>query len=64
MRYHSRKQFFEVYCVLFRKEKYARLKQGPPKHQFDDQEYLKQKEEILEKTDDAFEQGTCLFAFH
>uniref|UniRef100_A0A914WR40 Replication stress response regulator SDE2 n=1 Tax=Plectus sambesii TaxID=2011161 RepID=A0A914WR40_9BILA len=40
-----------------RQEKYARLKQGPPKHQFNDQEYLQQKEEILEKTDDAFEQG-------
>lgn len=50
---------------MFRQEKYARLKQGPPKHQFNDQDYIKQKEEILEKTDDAFEQGRwrLLFSF-
>jgi len=38
-------------------EKYEKLKRGPPKHEFEDQTYIQQREEILDRTDDAFEQG-------
>ncbi|KAK6038372.1 hypothetical protein COOONC_24123 [Cooperia oncophora] len=40
-----------------RKAKYEKLKSGPPKHMFDDPDYMRQKETIIEKTEEAFEQG-------
>jgi len=42
---------------LKRKEKYERLKKGPPKHDFEDQEYIQQREEILDRTEEAFQQA-------
>ncbi|KAE9416722.1 hypothetical protein Angca_004349, partial [Angiostrongylus cantonensis] len=37
--------------------KYEKLKSGPPKHMFHDPDYIRQKESIIEKTEEAFEQG-------
>ncbi|EYB83208.1 hypothetical protein Y032_0340g2986 [Ancylostoma ceylanicum] len=42
---------------LFRNAKYEKLKSGPPKHMFHDPDYIRQKETIIEKTEEAFEQG-------
>uniref|UniRef100_A0A915D124 Sde2 N-terminal ubiquitin domain-containing protein n=1 Tax=Ditylenchus dipsaci TaxID=166011 RepID=A0A915D124_9BILA len=39
------------------KEKYERLKQGGPKHQFSDQKYLQNRDRILDQTEDAVEAG-------
>ncbi|PIC22169.1 hypothetical protein B9Z55_016316 [Caenorhabditis nigoni] len=43
-----------------RKIKLAKLTAGPAKHQFEDQDYLSRREEILEKTGDAVEAGYAL----
>lgn len=43
-----------------RQAKLAKLTAGPPKHQFEDQEYLSRREEIIEKTEDACEAGFAL----
>ncbi|KAF1752065.1 hypothetical protein GCK72_018619 [Caenorhabditis remanei] len=43
-----------------RKAKLAKLTAGPAKHQFEDQEYLSRREEIIEKTEDACEAGFAL----
>uniref|UniRef100_A0A0K0DC95 Replication stress response regulator SDE2 n=1 Tax=Angiostrongylus cantonensis TaxID=6313 RepID=A0A0K0DC95_ANGCA len=40
-----------------RNAKYEKLKSGPPKHMFHDPDYIRQKESIIEKTEEAFEQG-------
>ncbi|CAI5451516.1 unnamed protein product [Caenorhabditis angaria] len=40
-----------------RKAKLERLTAGPPKHKFEDQEYLQKREEIIENTEDACEAG-------
>ncbi|KJH45841.1 hypothetical protein DICVIV_08101 [Dictyocaulus viviparus] len=40
-----------------RNAKYNKLKAGPPKHMFNDPEYIRQKETIIERTEEAFEQG-------
>lgn len=40
-----------------RNAKYEKLKSGPPKHMFHDPDYIRQKETIIEKTEEAFEQG-------
>ncbi|CAI4222648.1 unnamed protein product [Auanema sp. JU1783] len=44
-----------------RKIKYERLKNGPAKHDFNDPEYIRKREDILESTEDAFEQGFAQF---
>lgn len=43
-----------------RKAKLAKLTAGPARHQFEDQEYLSRREEIIEKTEDACEAGFAL----
>ncbi|KAK5964612.1 Telomere Sde2 domain containing protein, partial [Trichostrongylus colubriformis] len=43
--------------IAKRKAKYEKLKSGPPKHMFDDPDYMRQKETIIEKTEEAFEEG-------
>lgn len=43
-----------------RKAKLAKLTAGPGKHQFEDQDYLSRREEIIEKTEDACEAGFAL----
>jgi len=40
-----------------REEKYEQLKRGPPKHQLSDTSFERTRDEILEKTEDAIEQG-------
>lgn len=43
-------------------EKYKRLKQlEEKKHEFNDQDYARQKEKILEETEDALQEGKFLF---
>ncbi|VDM58970.1 unnamed protein product [Angiostrongylus costaricensis] len=46
-----------------RNAKYEKLKSGPPKHMFHDPDYIRQKESIIEKTEEAFEQG-CFEIFY
>ncbi|VDP08486.1 unnamed protein product [Heligmosomoides polygyrus] len=41
--------------IAKKKAKYEKLKSGPPKHMFNDPDYIRQKEEIIEKTEEAFE---------
>lgn len=41
----------------FRAEKMERLKRGPSKHEFNDQNYLKARDIILDQTEDAIEAG-------
>ncbi|KHJ82466.1 hypothetical protein OESDEN_17840 [Oesophagostomum dentatum] len=43
--------------IAKRKAKYEKLKSGPPRHMFNDPDYIRQKETIIEKTEEAFEQG-------
>ncbi|WKY09797.1 hypothetical protein Q1695_002279 [Nippostrongylus brasiliensis] len=43
--------------IAKRNAKYEKLKSGPPKHMFNDPDYIRQKEEIIEKTEEAFETG-------
>ncbi|KAL6742277.1 hypothetical protein Aduo_015442 [Ancylostoma duodenale] len=43
--------------IAKRNAKYEKLKSGPPKHMFNDPDYIRQKETIIEKTEEAFEQG-------
>lgn len=43
-----------------RQAKLAKLTAGPAKHQFEDQDYLSRREEIIEKTEDACEAGFAL----
>uniref|UniRef100_A0A7I5EBZ6 Replication stress response regulator SDE2 n=1 Tax=Haemonchus contortus TaxID=6289 RepID=A0A7I5EBZ6_HAECO len=43
--------------IAKKKAKYEKLKSGPPKHMFHDPEYMRQKETIIEKTEEAFEAG-------
>lgn len=43
--------------IAKKKAKYEKLKSGPPKHMFNDPDYIRQKEEIIEKTEEAFETG-------
>ncbi|PIO67584.1 hypothetical protein TELCIR_10658 [Teladorsagia circumcincta] len=43
--------------IAKRKAKYEKLKAGPPKHMFNDTDYMRQKETIIEKTEEAFEEG-------
>lgn len=50
-----------IYIGLFRDEKLERLKKGPPKHQFTDQKYLRNRDIIMDKTEDAFEAGIEAF---
>ncbi|KAK6753217.1 hypothetical protein RB195_012671 [Necator americanus] len=47
--------------IAKRNAKYEKLKSGPPKHMFDDPDYIRQKETIIEKTEEAFEQGFVEF---
>jgi hypothetical protein len=41
----------------FRKEKYEKLKQGGPKHQFADVDYLRKRDLLLDDVEDALEAG-------
>jgi hypothetical protein len=43
--------------LIFRKEKHDKLKQGGPKHQFDNVDYLRTRDLILDETEDAIEAG-------
>ncbi len=43
--------------MLCREERLERLKRGPVKHVFDDPEFGRVSEEILENTEDAIEAG-------
>lgn len=45
---------------VYRREKYEKLKAGPPKHEFNDPEYFRTREKILEEADEAFEAGNRL----
>ncbi|VDK64090.1 unnamed protein product [Cylicostephanus goldi] len=47
--------------IAKRNAKYEKLKSGPPKHMFNDPDYIRQKETIIEKTEEAFEQGFVEF---
>ncbi|KHJ79329.1 hypothetical protein OESDEN_21026, partial [Oesophagostomum dentatum] len=47
--------------IAKRKAKYEKLKSGPPRHMFNDPDYIRQKETIIEKTEEAFEQGFVEF---
>ncbi|VDO36710.1 unnamed protein product [Haemonchus placei] len=47
--------------IAKKKAKYEKLKSGPPKHMFHDPEYMRQKETIIEKTEEAFEAGLIAF---
>ncbi|VDN17179.1 unnamed protein product [Gongylonema pulchrum] len=40
-----------------RQEKYEKLKSGPPKHDFNDPNFIETREKILEETDEAFDAG-------
>ncbi|CAD5225679.1 unnamed protein product [Bursaphelenchus okinawaensis] len=40
-----------------REEKYQRLKNGGPKHKFEDQDYLRQREVLIDNTEDSIEAG-------
>ena len=56
--------FLFVACsmLISRKAKIEKLKgAGTAKHQFNDPDYIRQKEDILEKTEDAFEHGPLEF---
>lgn len=47
----------------FRQEKYEKLKAGPPKHDFNDPNFIETREKILDETDEAFEAGKFYFIF-
>lgn len=50
----------------FRKAKESKLRaatQEKQKHDFNDPDYIKTREDILEKTDDAFEDGADIFIY-
>lgn len=55
--------FYNLVNIMcfFRKAKIEKLKKGTGKHQFVDVDYMRQKEDILEKTEEAFEHGILSF---
>lgn len=58
----ERKKYIHLLMVIwpisnFRKEKYEKLKQGGPRHQFADVEYLRTRDCVLDQTEDAIEAG-------
>ena len=49
--------FMIIFC---RKARYEKLKSDKPKHEFNDTEYIRVREEILERTEDACEEGLLI----